>query len=220
MKKIIIPVLTAAFLILSGCYKGDDTATVKLSLGNMPVAKNVQPRTFLDRIRSFFVKEAFAADPDVYIAAMKDDDVLLKVSLYSGEIINNTVELEVPAGNNITILVVTTDTSNIVNYYNYSIVDLEAGKTADVSITLKAPDWCEDACEKTIYIDDGCIAVPVSWDLPGVATKYYIEDGDGALLYEGYENQTKLDSGTYYLYIEFIPFNIKTTGFGFYINGC
>jgi len=226
MKKIIISILTAFFLILSGCYKGDDKATVRISFNNLPVAKNFQPKTFLDRVRSFFVKDAFAADPDVYIAAMKDDNALLKVSLYSSEIINNTVELEVPAGDDITILVVTTNSSSEVNYYGYNIVNLEAGKTQNVNIQMDESTWCEDACTYKINppIDTCASPLITRWESPDIKLKFYLKDMNAnEIIYEGFDKQAQVNQDTtYQLFVEFVPFDLQTAGpvSEFTVGGC
>jgi hypothetical protein len=211
MKKIIISILTITFLIALGCYKDDGTAKVRISLGNMPVAKNVQPRTFLDKVRSFFVRDAYAADPDIFIAAEKDNEILTTVSVNTAEITDSTVEMEVPAGDEITILVVNAS-AGIVQNYGTQKVNLEAGKTEDITIGLIPPAWSIDTgtCSNTI----------ASWPKSDFITKYYIKDIDGFLLYEGYNNQIEVNFGSYYLYVEFIPFNVETTGFSFDVSGC
>jgi len=229
MKKIIISISAVSILIFTGCYKGDDKATVRISFSNLPVAKNVQPKTFLDRIRSFFVKDAYAIPEGIikiHVAAMQGDTVLAKDSIdveYVQSVNGiDTVELEVPGGDNITILVVAENSYNEVGYYGYNKINLESGKTEDVSVNMEIPDWCEDACTHVIDIGSGCITRPVSWETPGVIAKYYIKNQDTEeFVYIDYQNQTELPTDTdYWLYIEFIPFNIKTEGFDFVIGGC
>ena len=224
MKKITISILAVSILILSGCYKGDDIATIRISLGNLPVAKNVQPKTFLDRIRSFFVKDVYAASPDVYIAALKDDVALVNISLYSGDITNNTVELEVPAGDDITILVVTTNSSNEVNYYGYDAVNLEAGKTEDVNIQMEESTWCEDTCTHKINPPADTCAYPLitTWESPNLKLKYYLKNiNTDEIIYEGFNKQAEVSQDTdYQLFVEFLPFELKTVGFDFAVGGC
>lgn len=119
--------------VITGCYK-EDTATVKISLANLPVAQ-VQQKSVLDRIRSFFMKDAYAATPDLYIAALKGNKPLEVVILNRAEAGSDPVEMEVPAGDGITIVILYYTVASGY-YYENTTVNLSAGKDANVSVNM------------------------------------------------------------------------------------
>jgi hypothetical protein len=215
MKKISVLIITMAFLICAGCYK-EDTATVRINLGNIPVAQNIQQKSVLDRIRSFFVKDAYAAGYPIYIAAVKGNKPLEVVITNTGEINNHTVEMEVPAGDGITIVVLYhwMSTGNIF-YYGNATVNLEAGKEKDITIDnmidLNGINGLNFIYNSNLH---NC-----SWNaIPG-ATKFILEGQSEStsqwdfVFYEGLETTKNLpDSGYNYLGIKvcFDYFNIIT----------
>lgn len=138
MKKLILTISIMFMLFFTGCYK-EDTATVRISFSNLPVAQ-IQQKSVMDRIRSFFVKDAYAATADeLHIAAVKGNKLLAVINFNKSDVSDNTVEMEVPAGDDILIVVL---------YYYFSVtggsgyrygnanVNLVAGKESDVSISV------------------------------------------------------------------------------------
>jgi len=205
MKKIIISILIMFMLIITGCYN-DDTATVKISFNNLPVAHNVQHKSILDRIRSFFIKDAYAAGSPVYIAALKESDPLVVIITDTDEIAgsNNTVEIEIPAGDRITILALY-DSLQASYLYGNATVNLKAGEVSDVTVkvinTLQAQldFWYEDI---------------VNYNPITGVSKYILEgfagNGPWEVIYEGMELPFNRPSGydSFRVYLNFNYFNI------------
>ncbi len=59
MKKIIISLSAITALLFTGCFVDSDTATVRINLGNLPVAK-VEKKSLIDRFLMIFSREAVA----------------------------------------------------------------------------------------------------------------------------------------------------------------
>lgn len=210
MKKILITISVVCTLLITGCYK-EDTATVRINLSNMPVAQNVQQKTFLDKVRSFFVKDAYAAGYPIYIAALKDNQPLEVISTNTGELSNQTVEMELPAENSITIVVLYhwISTGNIY-YYGYATVDLKAGKETDVVINA-ITNLNSTSGLNFSYSSNICTWNPI----PG-ATKYILEadtgNGNWIVLYEDLDNEKSVPyyGSGYGLKVYFEYFSIET----------
>lgn len=151
MKKILWIIL-AFSIILAGCYDDDGTATVRINLGNMPVAQHMQKKSLIDKVLCLFSKEAYAYS-DSYInrlhlvAWQNDSQIALNTintsNLTLGSI--DTVEFEVPAEKNITIVVLAevlyngqTAMINNISYYgkSESTINLVAGETTTVQISM------------------------------------------------------------------------------------
>lgn len=159
MKKLILTIITLSIITYTGCYD-PDTATVRINLGNMPIAKH-ETKSLIDRVLGLFVKEAWA-DPlenvvsgivKVHVAALSGQSVLATASLdaseieaYNIEVVSDVwvsyLDLEVPAGNNITILVVAesynaNNDTYYASYYGYNMVDLKPGETTSAQISME-----------------------------------------------------------------------------------
>jgi hypothetical protein len=158
MKKLILTIITLSIITLNGCYD-PDTATVRINLGNIPIAHH-EPKSFIDRVLGLFEKEAYA-DPlptfgiqitKVHIAAVSNDTVIATASIDAVDIdayinmqqVESIIELNVPAGENIRIVVIgeyTPDVggSKILSHYGHNTDDiiLKPGETTSVPIIME-----------------------------------------------------------------------------------
>ncbi len=199
-------IISAAFIIFTGCYDGNDTAKVRINLGNIPLAQNVHKKSFIDRVLCFFSKDAVAQTlPTDYgvlklhLAAYKGDTLLAKESLDTADMSSsdNTVEFNVHAENGISILVVGETQSydnndnliNVAGYYGYNTepVDLIAGETTDVVISNMSQAIWDYSGTYGLYFDINCSDNTLSWTSSGVRTKYrLINPNTSEVIWEGY----------------------------------
>lgn len=150
MKRTMISLIIASIVIMPGCYDPGKNATVKINLGNIPVAKHVEKKTFLDKVFSLFVKDAYAsyASTDmgisfIHIAALSGDTVIASVSIdaTSPDIVTNggtdIIELEVPAGSDRRIVVLG-ESGNLITWYGVTdrAYEFAAGDEVDVPVIM------------------------------------------------------------------------------------
>ncbi|PKL17689.1 MAG: hypothetical protein CVV49_09870 [Spirochaetae bacterium HGW-Spirochaetae-5] len=223
----IIYMLLFSSLILTGCYQGDDKSTVRINLGNLNAINRVQNKSFIDKILMIFTKEAYAqtAPADllkIHVGVYNGKILIEKLSLSLSEIPSSKIiEVEVPAGDNRTILVIGENILNQAGYYGYSNTDLVPGVTAAVTIALQAAFWeplfsPDPAYPRSFAIDNSVSPVRFLWTGSGVRTRYYVEeDFTGNVIYSGYGFETEYSGGEYSfnLYVEFEDFNLKTAPF-------
>lgn len=147
--KTLITLISAAALILAGCADLDyEMATVKINLGNIPIAK-AEKKTIIDRVLMIFAKEAVAqglptAVTSVHLGAFDSNNQLLANKSISDENYpgNNIVEFDVPARNGVTIVVLG-ESDPAIEYYGKADHDdmerplnLKAGETVSVEIGM------------------------------------------------------------------------------------
>jgi len=233
MKKIIIPMLSVLFFAFISCYNGSRDAIVRINLGNIPLARKAENKPFADKIFSLFVKNAYAqvlpqdlGVIKIHIAAYNGSKLISKDSLDTTGMTTNIVEFNVPAGDNITILVVGENNSNLAGYYGYTSANLASGETSDVTINMSIPAWVVGTTG--LFISTfSCSGTEITWAPSGVKTKYLIQENVGSVapvwstLYEDYGTSLPL-SITYrelQFIVEFEDFNLQTQPLIFY-NGC
>lgn len=238
MKKIIISIATISVFIFTSCFTDSDTATVKINLGNIPLAK-VEKKSIIDRFVALFLKEAVAqahpSDLDVtivHLGAFNANNQLLASQRISSDNYpeNNTVEFDVPAGvrRKIVVLGEATDPDgepgdedeNIVGYYGVSIaVDLVAGESETVTIEM----------ENSLYDFPGFIInggnahpnklTPAEWTHIVGASGYNIYDDEKNPITYVTKNKYLFEEGGYHLIrIDFGFANIKSNYINFYVQ--
>lgn len=229
MKKLLLTIITLSIIAFNGCYD-PDTATVRIKLGNMPVAHTAH-KSFIDKVLGIFVKEAYAQTNAenagvraVHIAAYSGYTLLATVSINAEDIENgganeSSIEISIPAGENITILVAGESNGNpegwngqpyrLAEYYGADTRSYAAGETAGISINMSdvnsllslAAFWAP--CGNPVF----------SWNSVGIPVKYVIENYSGGTIYEGYEVKSvevaSITDG--YFYLDFAPFNIHSS---------
>jgi len=231
MKRIIISLISILLLVFSSCYDDSNKATVRINLGNMPIAKQVENKSFIDKVFSIFVKDAYAQTvPDapyfvrnIYLAAYREGTLIAKEKMDTTgmDAANNVVEFKVPAGDNITILVVGESSYEgqdskpvyYAKYYGYNSADLKAGSTSIISVQMFQASWTFDGNYNNMELRLDCGNI-ITWSPAGVKVKYYIQDLDlGTLIYEGYDVKPIQGYGQSSLFnftVEFEDFNLKT----------
>jgi len=149
MKKIIIASAAASVLFFTGCFIDSDTATVRINLGNIPVA-NVEKKSIIDRFLMIFAKEAMAQVASgvtiVHLGAFDSNNQLLAKKSISVDNYpeNNIVEFDVPARSGVTIVVLGEEEitgphpAYEIRYYGKNEVplNLNAGATENVEIWM------------------------------------------------------------------------------------
>jgi len=237
MKKInLISILAFSVILFIGCYDDSKNAKVRINLGNIPVAKQIEKKSLIDKVFSIFVKDAYAqtapSNYNVYVlhlAVYSGDILVAKESIDATDIAvdgsyNSYVEVSAPSGNNMTILVVGEYNleSTYANYYGYNSADLVAGKSTDVTIQMINARWDGsvgvDGVTREIVSTPICGPAPftISWTSAGIKARYIIIDYSGespVIKYSGYETQY-IDSSnsSIELYVEFEDFNLRTYG--------
>lgn len=232
MKKIIFSVYIITLLALAGCYDASGDATVKINLGNIPVARYEQ-RSFIDMFLALFENKAYAqAAPGtvvrVHVSAINGDAILASGSFdIPGDTDGSSVELSVPAGNGIDIIVIGENSTGTGEYFGYSKADLKTGETTTVNVSpytelYTQPDnstWYDKIGMNIVY---GETSNTVTWNSPGFHVKYHLyeEEWDGQAYvmvkrYEGYGFSGIDPNGGYHyiLYLEFEPFGILSEPF-------
>jgi len=207
MKKIILLlILIISLIVITGCYDNNDTATVRINLGNLPLAKQVEQKSLIDKILCFFSKEAYAYPSGnnlskLHLVALKGDFRIalksLDISTFTEGEYTDIVELDVPAGDNITIAVLgEIDLMPIANIQNIKYygktekpVILAAGDVTTVSIQMNdISNIINLEVTETANGQDHL----VTWNsIPG-STNYYLEfqpqEDPWGLIYLGQSN--------------------------------
>lgn len=179
MKKIIILLAPILILILSSCYDGNKNATVRINLANIPLTKQIEKKSLLDKVFSIFVQNAYAqASPadlvKLYIAAVKDGEVLTSEDFTREEIdaVNSVVEFPVPSGVNVAIIAVGEMSGGSDFYYDGTYVDLTAGEEVTVNLTM---GYLQSRLNFTRAADD----TNASWaSIPGVVEYALYRNGN------------------------------------------
>jgi len=212
MKKIIISLAAASVLLFTGCFIDSDTATVRINLGNIPVAK-VEKKSLIDRFLMIFAKEAVAQEVPVstgvsvvYLGAFDANNQLLaKKSINVTQVeegpvaINTVVEFDVPARSGVTIVVLGEqvwegDGSNLFYYGNSIQLVLTAGTTETVEIGMQTFDFLiieENYFNFRYTSAPETSNAPIAWDRIYGASKieleyqYVQEPSDYQIIYIG-----------------------------------
>ena len=214
-------------LIFTGCYQEDEKTTVRINLGNLNAVSGVQNRSFIDKVLLIFTKNAYAqtAPADlikVHVGVYNGKILIEKLSIDISSIPSSQVlELQVPAGDNRTILVIGENNLNQAGYYGYSTTDLVPGVTVDVTIALQIAYWeplfsPDPAYPRSFAMDGSVTPIKFLWTSSGVWTRYYVEEVfTSNIIYSGYGFETEYSGGEYSfnLYVEFEDFNLKTAPF-------
>lgn len=236
-------IILAVFIIFTGCYDGNDTAKVRINLGNIHVAQNVMKKSIIDRVLCFFSNEAYAQSKpsDIYIvdvAAFNGKSVIATASFDATDTgWSDTVELSVPAGNNIKIIVIGEYTleGHYAQYYGFSTVDLQPGTTTDVAVNVYGnsdpqgagsdPSWT-DQLNLNFNSDTNIL----SWSDIGIPVKFQVYYYNSitytnSLIYEGYDTQTEVRNiangcDSVSVYLNFEQFNVKTQAIADTYFGC
>lgn len=160
MKKIIISIAAASVFLFTGCFADSDTATIRVNLGNLPVAKTakIEKKSLIDRFLMIFAKEAVAQDSElenmgitkVHLGAFDKNNKLLKkqpfdvaqleeISDDENESFTTTVEFDVPARSGVRIVVLgKNQTENIAEFYGCSTpLNLTAGDIEEVEVHME-----------------------------------------------------------------------------------
>lgn len=153
MKKVsVMTILVFSAVIFTGCYDDSKNATVRINLGNMPVAKNVEKKSFIDKVFSVFVKDAYAQNLTdiniikIHLAAYKGNNLIAHQSFETTgmSITNNVVEFSVPAGDDLNIVVLgeryegSVPVYNDISYYGKteSSFSINAGEEKNMVIVM------------------------------------------------------------------------------------
>ena len=165
MKKIITTLAVASVFIFTSCFTDTDTATVKINLGNLPMAKTakIEKKSLIDRFLMFFAKEAVAQQvPDgigvsvVHLGAFDINNKLLakkRIKVTEAEEgqsdVHTVIEFDVPARSGVRIVVLGEQKSNdffdeddnpldIAGYYGCSEpLNLTAGDIEEVNVYME-----------------------------------------------------------------------------------
>lgn len=216
-----ISILTFTAVLLTGCYDDSKNATVRINLGNIPVAKSVEKKSFIDKIFSVFVKDAYAqtlpqdvAVITIHLAAYKGDEIIAKESIDTTSMTSNVVEFTVPAGADITILIVgesvyVANGNHYAKYFGNSNVTLSYGETKDVSIDMQSTKF---VFGDTILYDCNNSQIPMTWTEVGGKVKFYLEIWGGNSFFpefSSYENEfSNIQAQDYQFYMRFETFNL------------
>lgn len=228
MKKIPLIILSLTIISLTGCYDAN-SAKVRINLGNMPLAHNTQ-KSFIDRVLGLFEKNAYAVPAGVYkvhIAAYSDNSAIATASVAAGDVKYQStaaggydyVEIEVPAGKNITILVIgetagVTNPSSLAEYFGVNTVNLAAGETAEVTVTASIISSISSIIQFDTDTKNNN-PLKLHWNSIGVKTRFKVYNYNGELVYEGYDTSFTLPDKMYCgesfnLEFEFEDFGLKT----------
>ena len=219
MKKLLLAIITLTIITLNGCYD-PDTATVRINLGNMPIAKH-EPKSFIDRIMGLFVKEARAqTGPDIldtiHIAAYRNETTILAQSYLKEDINveNNTsfVEIDVPAGDDVTLLAV----GSINGYGEYCgkvTADIKADITNNITIQCYTEDIWLSGIEEEVNLKYDTTKKMLRWNSIGIPGKYRLRQNNEQVVYEGGNRYYSVEQGPcndmqFNLYIYYEPFDI------------
>lgn len=228
MKKLLLTIITLSIIALNGCYD-PDTATVRINLGNIPIAHH-EPKSFIDRLLGIFVKDAYAVPlssvrqvDKVHIAAISNDTIIASASIDADDIdaidMGNSyasqVELNVPAGENLDIIVIgeytpPTDGSRYLSHFghNTNTVNLKPGETTSVPITMSTTYFSSFGFD----VDQSALPYSITWQkIPGAVIVITGElEGE---IYRGTGTQAYFTNGNQTLswHAEFPFANISST---------
>ncbi len=198
MKKIAITfILIFSITLISSCYDDNGTATVKINLGNIPMAQNLNKKSIIDRILCLFSTNAYAYPYSsiikLHLVAWQNDSPLALSTIDTSELIlespTDAVEFEVPAGDDITIVVLGEETSyatkgttapseteSTIRYYGKSeSINLTAGGEATVQVSM--------GYISSIFNPQQITGLSrIEWDAITGATGYKIYDVNSLLL--------------------------------------
>lgn len=218
MKKIIISLAAASVLLFTGCLIDSDTATVRINLGNIPVAK-VEKKSLIDRFLMIFAKEAVAQEVPygievqvVHLGAFDSNNQLLakkSINVTQGEPTPaapppTIVEFDVPARSGVTIVVLGEFTPivapgpPVITYYgkNETPLNLTAGATESISIVM---DPLERELLNLVYDYE---PYSISWDNIVGSSAYKMYDPDYEFVNSSKINKTT-DTSIRFMKIEF-----------------
>ncbi len=148
MKKIIISLIASSVLLITGCFIDSDTATVRINLGNIPVAK-VEKKSIIDRFLMIFAREAVAQSvpedlgiSEINFKVFEGDSLLVEKNILISEYpADNIVELTVPAGTNRVIRISAKDKEGAlpakVVYGVMITTDLVSGETKEIQAYMQ-----------------------------------------------------------------------------------
>ena len=91
-------------LFLTGCFDQSDTSTVRMRLGNIPAANQIDEHSVIDKFLLLFSKPAYAQTTPfditrIHVAVFNGEDALASESFRISEVwADNTIEFTVPAG--------------------------------------------------------------------------------------------------------------------------
>ncbi|HPS57885.1 MAG TPA: hypothetical protein PK514_07240 [Spirochaetota bacterium] len=249
MKKLILAIITLSIITYTGCYD-PDTATVRINLGNIPIAKH-EPKSFIDRILGLFEKEAYAQTTNaenagvdvVHVAAYSGNSVIATASIDAHDVANSAlldvngsyVELSVPAGEDITFLVVgqsvkyvnDSPAGNYAAYMGLTKQSINAGETANVNVSVFTLTGVHGTTTDTwsslinFNVDYQETYNRLYWERQGFPVKFqvysqvwndatYLYD-DGEKIYEDYGQSVDITEGYVFgLYIYFESFDLKS----------
>jgi len=228
MKKFVISALSVLLLIFSSCYDDTRDATVRINLGKIPVAQSKE-RSFIDRVFGIFTKDAYAFSQQtvlvkLHISAYSGNNVLAAETFsIIGGVPPTYVEITVPAEKNVKILAVAENDQGTAQYYGFASADLTPGSNNNVIVSVydnstshgAGPSWA--GILNFTYSSNSSL---LKWNSLGIKTKFIVNrvpptGGPETLYYQGYDTQTvNAQSGySYYMYIEFEPFPVKTAAF-------
>lgn len=237
MKKIIISLAAIFLLLFISCYNENRNATLRINLGNIPVANNIEKKSVLDWVFSFFMNDVYAQtitdnySVDIlHIGIYSGKNLVYKKSINGNEVEvsgnNSYVELEVPEGTGFTVLALGEYNSvgRYANYYGYNSVSLPAGADVDVTINMTYATWDGTVPGRMFISNPSCGPAPytMTWTPAGVPVRYLIIDNSGAspvIKFSG--NGTEYidnTSNSYEFYVEFEDFDLRTNTY--YINNC
>lgn len=220
MKKIIVSLTATIALVFTGCFIDSDTATVRINLGNMPVAK-VEKKSIFDRIVMLFVKEAvaMAGNPPwdlnvtkVHLGAFDSNNQLLakKSILISSYPTNHIIEFDVPARNGVTIVVLGEvyygEGTPIIEYYGKADSDIQEqplNLTAGTSVNVRIYIYELNYLYVNIHSNEALSRR--EWDKVIGASSYNIYGQDNEILQSNLNNYFYPVDGifNYYLEIDF-----------------
>ena len=225
MKKTIVSLTATIALVFTGCFIDSDTATVRINLGNIPVAK-VEKKSLIDRFLMIFAKEAVAQEMPgdiiaVHLGAFDSNNQLLakkSINVSAGEYpADNVVSFDVPARSGVTIVVLGEEVNwediQIITYYgkNKTPVNLTAGSTETVTINMRTIDQYSE------YINYKRVGFSrYEWELITGAKRYYLYDSIQIFLDSTYNNYYDTEQAGINLEIEFQFTDIKSN----WINYC
>jgi hypothetical protein len=225
-----------SILILTGCYQSNDNAKVRINLGNLHAVQGIPEKSFLDKVMQIFYREAYAqAAPGdlmtVHFGIYTGRTLIEKRSINIADIPSSQIiEIEVPAGDDRTVLVIGENTSNQAGYFGFNNVNLKAGETADVTVKLTVAQWDgisldENGVPREVTSTPNCGPAPytITWTHAGLkAVRYLIIDTSPVpeeIKYSGYDTEyNDNSSNNYWFYVEFEDFNLRTPGYS--VNNC
>ena len=229
MKKLLLAIITLTIITLNGCYD-PDTATVRINLGNMPIAHH-EPKSFIDKVLGLFEKDAWASDVSdervdvIHVAAYSGNSVIATMSIDAldapsvGNI--DVVEFEVPAGEDITIVVLGEEIDTVasgidyISYHGSETTSLVAGEIKEIDVTVSA-------ISNKIAFSTDTESTPalIYWSAIECCSGYlleYAEDGTNYItLYQGSNTEHEIvntGEGSFRLTVLFDNINLKSDTF-------